>query len=65
MRHVQRQEVGEMLLRLVRRRFGEGPADVDGRVQAASIAELDGWFHVGVDAPNLDTAFKGARTNEA
>ena len=55
----------EMLLRLLRRRFGPVPADVDARVRAASIAELNEWFDVGVNAPNLDTVFKGARTDEA
>ncbi len=49
----------EILLRLVRRRFGELPEWVTKRVSAATIDELDLWITRILDARSLDEMFTG------
>jgi hypothetical protein len=49
-----------MLLRLLGRRFGAVPAQIAARVDAAELAELEGWFDRSLDAASLDDVFGGA-----
>ncbi len=53
----------EMLVRLLRQRFGFVPAEVEAQVRAASVAEVDAWFDACVDAPDFESVFKKSRTN--
>ena len=53
----------EMLVRLLRQRFGFVPAEVEAQVRAASVAEVDAWFDACVDAPDFESVFKKSRVN--
>ena len=44
------------LLKLLRTRFGELPADAEQRIQAAGDALLETWFDRALAAPSLDDA---------
>ena len=54
-----------VLIRLLRRRFGKVPDDVEARVRAASVAEVYAWFDACFDAPDIDAVFCGARRDES
>ena len=49
-----------MLLRLLGRRFGAVPAQIAARVEAAELAELEGWFDRAIVAASLDDVFGAA-----
>ena len=49
-----------IVLRLLGRRFGAVPAQVAARVEAAELAELEGWCDRILDAASLDDVFDGA-----
>ena len=51
----------ELLLRLVRRRFGTAPPDVDARVRSAPDSQVDAWADAVLDAPSLDDLLKNGR----
>ncbi|MBM4062587.1 MAG: Rpn family recombination-promoting nuclease/putative transposase [Planctomycetes bacterium] len=48
----------ELLLRLLHRRFGELPADLEERVRSADVAALDTWAERVLDAQSLDEMFR-------
>ncbi len=52
---------GEMLLRQLRRKFGEVSANAAERVSAAGIDQLDEWGERVLDAESLDEVFAEAR----
>ena len=45
------------LSRLLRRRFGELPAEIDTRVANADLTELERWLDRIIDAPDLEAVF--------
>ncbi|MFY9342446.1 MAG: hypothetical protein WAT39_08145 [Planctomycetota bacterium] len=47
----------ETLSRLLTRRFGPLPPDVEARVRAGTPADFDRWFDRVLDAPNLAGVF--------
>ena len=47
----------EVLLKLLRLRFAEPPADMEQRVREASIEELDRWVERVLSAESLDDVF--------
>jgi hypothetical protein len=49
-----------LLLKLLGTRFGALPASLVARVEAADLAELDGWFERGITAPSLLAVFDEA-----
>lgn len=53
----------DMLLRLMRRRFGTVPPDVEARVRGAHVDALDDWSERILDAPTLDAVFDTDRTH--
>ena len=48
-----------MLLRQLRRRFGDLPAELETRVGNATTDQLDNWSELFVDAKSLDDLFSG------
>ena len=50
----------EDIARLLRHRFGPLPAAVQGRVNKASLDELDIWFDRALGAPSLESVFGDA-----
>jgi len=51
----------EMLLRQLRRRFGEVRGDIAERIQAANIDQLDDWSERFVDAMTFEDIFGADR----
>ena len=49
----------EMLLRLLRTRFGDLPETVTMRVNAADVAQLDAWADRVLSAPTLADVLEG------
>ncbi len=49
----------ESILRVVRKRFGVEPSDLEAQLLAASEEKLDDWLDRVLDAPNIDEAMKG------
>ena len=47
----------EILLRQLAKRFGPVPPDVQERVRAASIPDLDRWAETVLTAPTLEAVF--------
>lgn len=43
---------------LLTRRFGSLPTDIDGRIERASLGQLEDWFDRGIDAPSLQEIFE-------
>jgi hypothetical protein len=54
------QEGQGLLLRLLGQRFGAVPDAIAARVNAASLAELEGWFDRAIGAATLDDVFTTA-----
>jgi len=53
----------DILLRLLRRRFGALPDSTRGRVLGASEDQLNEWAENVLDAPTLDAVFESSRIN--
>ncbi|QQP89192.1 Rpn family recombination-promoting nuclease/putative transposase [Skermanella sp. TT6] len=53
----------DLLLRLLRRRFGDVPESTLERVLGAPDGDLDEWAENILDAPSLDAVFTGRRSN--
>ena len=53
----------EVLIRLLRRRFGDIPAELEAQVRAASATDLDVWIDSCFDAPDLESVVKSGRMN--
>ena len=51
------EEARRMLARLLNRRFGVSATDVDARLQAATLEQLEAWIDRILDAESLDALF--------
>ena len=49
------------LQKVLSKRFGPIPADTLGQITAASAEQIDAWFDLALDAPNLQAIFTAAR----
>ena len=47
----------KILLRLLQRRFGPVPGDINDRVGAADLKQIEVWFDAAIDAPSLSAVF--------
>jgi len=45
------------LRRLLSRRFGQLPANVEARIERGSLAQIEAWFDEAIDAPSLADVF--------
>ena len=52
-----RVQTASNLRRLLAKRFGPIPAEVELRISAASLEELEAWFDRAIDAPTLEAVF--------
>jgi predicted transposase YdaD len=52
-----RVEAASNLRRLLAKRFGPIPTEVELRISAASLEELEAWFDRAIDAPTLEAVF--------
>jgi hypothetical protein len=57
---IQKGEAG-MLLRLLRKRFGDVPDAVSERLPTAGSDDLDRWSDAVLDAPNLEAVFEPSK----
>ena len=46
------------LAKVLTRRFGKLPSDVEERINAAELAELEQWYDRAIDAPDLNSVFE-------
>jgi len=55
----------ESLLRLLHRRFGPLPANVEPMLNGAKGEQLDAWFDAALDAPSLEAVFRDVSVSTA
>ena len=48
----------EIMMRMLRRRFGEVPEAIEMRVSAAAVPDIDTWIDALVDGKPLDAVFE-------
>ena len=56
-----RVEAATTLRRLLAKRFGPIPTEIELRISAASLEELEAWFDRAIDAPTLAVVFEEQR----
>ncbi|GAB6050073.1 hypothetical protein JCM16106_09180 [Hydrogenophilus islandicus] len=56
-----RVEAASNLRRLLAKRFGPIPTEIELRISAASLEELEAWFDRAIDAPTLAVVFEEQR----